>query len=579
MKRIIFICLLLVVTLPTWSSAAAIGPARIRLVDGDTRFRTPDSDEWLSATVNTPLDEGDAVWCPDGSRTEIQLQDGTIVRLDGGSQLDLIANEDGFTHLHLGSGRMYLRTAQNTRNDSLQIDADDTTVLPSARTRLRIDMLPDGQEDVAITKGSAYVEGNGSRTSVRAGEQITLEGGHNEILPLNPPDRWERWNVDRDRLQSRSARADSYLPDELHGYAAELDTHGTWVRVPEYGVVWRPTVIISDDWAPYRSGRWIWKGDDYVWLSFETWGWAPYHYGRWAVIGGFGWCWVPPVRGDVYWGPGYVGWYRTGSQVGWTPLAPGEIFYARRSYGRLSVNITNVNVNTSSIVYRNRNNRGGLTVLQQNDFLRGRSTTGQPARNSSVSVEVSVGSPRIPPLRETRMPIVKQAPPRVTPPRIEQRDTRELRNKFPRVIPQPAAQLRRTQPDPAVTTQPAAPSSRTPQLRDKQVTHPAALPPEHTTTPAKQPPQQLRDRQTTQPAALPPERATTPDKQPQLPAAQQREEPRQRSTPPQAGAAHRADQPRRVSVPREMKQRKVWKVTTPENGKEKDDRGKERKER
>ena len=65
-----------------------------------------------------------------GSRTEVQLGDGTTVRLDEGSQLDLIAVEDGFAHLHLASGRLYLRTSPNAGENSLQIDADDTTVLP-----------------------------------------------------------------------------------------------------------------------------------------------------------------------------------------------------------------------------------------------------------------------------------------------------------------------------------------------------------------------------------------------------------------------------------------------------------------
>jgi len=422
MKRVFFICLLILLALPAWSTAAVIGPARISYVDGEILFRSPDAEEWLPAVINTPLDEGDAVWCPEDSRVEIQLPDGSIVRLDGGSQLDLLANEDGFIHLHLASGHLYLRTSQTSRDNTLQIDADDTTILPAARTRLRIDMLPNSLEDVAITKGSAYVEGNGNRTRVRAGEQILLEDGHSEVLQLNPADDWELWNVDRDRGQSRAAPADSYLPEELRSHSAELDANGTWVSVPEYGRVWRPAVVVTDDWAPYRSGRWIWKGDDYVWLSFEAWGWVPYHFGRWAVVSGFGWCWVPPARGDVYWGPGYVGWYSTGSNVAWTPLAPGEVFYGHRNYGRHSVNITNVTINTNAVTYRNRTFRGGLTVVQHNDFLRGRTVVQQPPQN--VSISVSPGSPRIRPLRETRMPIVKQTPPRLAPPRIAQRDSR-----------------------------------------------------------------------------------------------------------------------------------------------------------
>ena len=191
MKRIILIILAAALTIPAMSMAGGISPARVLLVDGDVMFRSPDAEEWLPATVNTPLDEGDAVWIPDGSRTELQLADGTLLRLDGGSQLDLIAIEEGFTHLHLASGRMYLRTSQNAGENALQIDADDTTVLPDARTRLRIDMLPNNQEDVAIFTGTAYVEGNGSRTKVHAGDHLALEEGHSELLPLNSPDSWE----------------------------------------------------------------------------------------------------------------------------------------------------------------------------------------------------------------------------------------------------------------------------------------------------------------------------------------------------------------------------------------------------
>ena len=570
MKRIICMCLFVVFVLPTWSLAAAIGPARVSYVDGDVLFHSPDADEWLPATINTPLDEGDAVWCPDDSRVEIQLPDGTMVRLDGGSQLDLLANEDGFMHLHLASGHLYLKTAQTTGDNALQIDADDTTVLPSARSRLRIDMLPNSLEDVAITKGSAYVEGNGNRTRVRAGEQILLEEGHSETLPLNPADNWEIWNVDRDREQSRSARADSYLPDELRGNAAELNANGTWVSVPEYGTVWRPTVVVSADWAPYRDGRWIWRGDDYVWLSFEAWGWAPYHYGRWAVVSGFGWCWVPPVRGDVYWGPGYVGWYRTGSHVGWTPLAPGEVFYGRRNYGRHSVNITKVNINTSTVVYRNRTKPGGLTVLPQNDFLRGRPATALPSRKSSVFVSVSVGSPRIKPLRETRMPIVKQTPPRVAPPRIEHRDSRELRERFPRAAPVQAAEKRRQQAPPSVSV-PAAPSGRTPQVREKKTSFPVVAPAERTPDKDKLPsqtkPPRRDERQPAQPARpVQPAQPTVPVSQPQQPDRQQGNDRRQGDRPQQAvprpvtpvtqspppvsvSAPQRTEQPRRATTP------------------------------
>jgi len=542
MKRILWLCLAVVLLVPSYSRAGVIGPARVSLAAGDILFRTPDSGEWLPASINTPLEEGDALWCPEGSRAEIQLPDGSLVRLDEGAQLDLLANEDNFVHLHLASGRLYLKTSSTGTPNYLQIDADDTTVLPAARTRLRIDMLPNSQEDVSLFKGTAYVEGNGSRTRVRAGEHIALEEGHSELLPLNPPDSWEEWNMEQDRVRSRAATAESYLPDELRSYSAELDANGSWVTVPEYGRVWRPTVLITDDWAPYRSGRWGWHGNDYVWVSYESWGWAPYHFGRWAMINSIGWCWVPPARGDVFWGPGYVGWYRTGIHIGWTPLAPGEIFYGRGQYGRHSVNIATTSVSIRDVEYRNRLARGGLTVLPQDDFLRGRAVNSRSVVTSTVAV--SIGSPRLQPLRETRMPIVRQSIPKFAPPRTEHRDIGELRQRFPRLMPESGSRPQPRQPAPAASG-PASSGQTLPGRDIRPVSPPVPAQP--------------------QPAAAAPQR---------------REQPQRSGTPvvtPQTVAPQRGAIPRQEPVQRGQK--KVWRVTTPENGKERAPRANEPKER
>lgn len=519
--------MMILLVMPAAVMAGIVSPARVLLVEGDVMFRSPDSEEWLPAAVNTPLDESDSIWVPAESRTELQLADGSIVRLDSGSELDMISVEDGFTHIHLASGSLYLRTSPNAGKNALQIDADDTTVLPAARTRLRIDMLPNRQEDVSIFKGSAYVEGNGNRTKVRAGEHIALEEGHNELLPLNPPDSWEQWNSDRDLSQSRTITADSDLPDELRPFSGELAANGSWVRVPEYGMVWRPTVIQYNDWAPYRSGRWVWKGDDYVWVSYESWGWLPYHYGRWAVVGGFGWCWVPPARGDIYWGPGYVGWYHSGNYVGWTPLAPGETFYGYRPYGRHSVNVSTTPVNPATIRYRNRDVRGGLSILLQNDFLKGRTAFQRPANQSAISVAVSLGSPRIKSIRETRMPVIKQTPPRVSPPAIRQYN-RDMRARFPRVAP--------------------------------------------ATTPGSPSPARLNDEG----------RVRTPPPQPNPNFQGHRGETQTGQTEKHSapgGTVHQREVTGQRHTPKDVKQKRVWKVTTVEQGSDKSPKETEGRER
>jgi hypothetical protein len=543
-------------------------------------FMTPDADDWEPASINTPLDEGDALWCPEGTTAEIHLPDGGIVRLDGGSQLNLLVNEGSFMHLNLASGRLYLRTSRNSAENSLQIDADDTTVLPSSRTRLRLDMLSDGQEDVSIFKGSAYVEGNGSRTKVRAGEHIALEEGRSELLPLNSPDNWESWNLDRDRAQSNVAKAESNLPDELRSYSGELETNGSWVAVPEYGMVWRPTVVLSSDWAPYRSGRWIWRGSDYIWISSESWGWVPYHYGRWTVISNFGWCWVPPARGDVYWGPGYVGWYRTGSHVGWTPLAPGETYYGYGNHGRHSVNVSTITVNSSSveyIEYRNRHHRGGLTVLPQNDFLRGRVATVQPVLNSSVSVSVSLGSPRIRPSKEIRTSAGNHAPILQAAPRREHQNIRELRQRFPRVTPEPSLRQKSQQIAPVTSPRQRQQSPRVDSIpeKNKQAT-PVTIPQQKEQSqrvdapPVVQQQSNIRVEDKSRREAEPVSRQSS-QQATSVPAPQQREQSQRVDSPSAAQPQSNpplAEKSRQGSSERAQKLKKVWRVRAVENGKE-----------
>ena len=208
------------------------------------------------------------------------------------------------------------------------------------------------------------------------------EDGYAELSPAPPPDDWQRWNAQRDRIVLARGNSYGHLPEELRAYSSDFDAGGRWVNVPEYGYCWTPTVVVIADWAPYRHGRWVWRGGDYVWVGYEPWGWAPYHYGRWAFAANIGWLWVPPARGDVYWAPGYVGWVRTGDHVAWVPLAPRETYYGYGNHGRYSTNITNVNINQVRVtnVYRNVNVTNSITVVNQTTFLTGPSVLRRPER-------------------------------------------------------------------------------------------------------------------------------------------------------------------------------------------------------
>jgi len=432
-KYALIMLVILIVALPVTVLAGVEGFARISLVQGEVQVRDEDSGEWLPAGVNSPLEEGDSVWAPAGSRAEIQLRNGSYLRLEGRTILDLVDIESDQQRFHVVSGRLYVKTG--SRADDLQVDWGDASVLVERKTQLKVDLLANGDEEVAILRGAASVESAGERTRVRSGEAMTLHDYRGaDIAPLRPVDEWEQWNNKRDKQLAARKRGETYLPEELAIYEDELAGNGDWVAVEEYGYVWRPRVSVSIDWAPYRQGRWVWRGNDYIWITSESWGWAPYHYGRWAVVPGRGWCWVPPSRGDVFWGPGYVAWVSTGTHVGWVPLAPREIYYGRRNYGRYSV-VMNHDVravNVSNITYRNVAVNNAITVVQRDGFARG---TGrhEPAReNIFRHASNVVQRPEIRPAgREARMPTVKPVVTQQKGPAVQRPPVKELRDRYP----------------------------------------------------------------------------------------------------------------------------------------------------
>lgn len=407
MARILLFLLAIMIMLPSWAQAGEQGVARVRFIAGEAWFQTLDDNDWLPLTAQTPLDAGDAVWCPEScSKLEIEINDGSILRLDSDSGMTFIAVSDNFNRLEISNGRFYVNTLGKSEQSKLQLDADDTKIFPNTGTKLRVDLLANRIKEVSVFAGTANFEQSDRRIIVKAGELIKMDGIRNKLLALNPADDWDRWNRERDRsLLSDSSGSTQYLPEELKRYSGDFDQSGVWKDVPEYGMIWQPTIVAGVEWAPYRNGRWLWLRGDYVWVPYEKWGWVPYHYGRWVSVNGR-WFWVPPSRNDVYWGPGYVGWYRSGDTIAWTPLAPRETYYGRGYYGKNSVNIvagkTRIN---NRPVYQNARTLGGITVVRKNDFLKG-NTKHQPNKIGKTApvASISTGKNYLKPARENLKP-------------------------------------------------------------------------------------------------------------------------------------------------------------------------------
>jgi hypothetical protein len=425
MKILRAVIIATVLLLPAYALSADLGYMRISLIEGDVQMKTPEAGDWGFASTNIPLAEGDQVWIPQGGRAELQLNTGTYIRLDENTALQILSMDKDSSQFYLSQGNAYFYY-DAPRGSVIQVDTPDASTRAFDRAIFRIDMSDQYQyTDVAVYKGYVETENRVGKTEINAGQMVSLgQNTNGEVAPMGPSDDWETWNKTRnDRIFARRGESSSYLPAELSAYSYDFDNSGRWVQVPDYGYVWTPMVGIGASWSPYRDGRWIWRGGDYVWVAYEPWGWVPYHYGRWSFIVSIGWFWVPPIASEVYWSPGYVGWVRTANYVAWVPLAPGEIYYGRGYYGRNSVNITNININKLNItnVYKNVYVNNGVTVVNRNTFA----TASPRIVNVNQSVirqkiftrnNISIGTPAIKPTRASYFSSAKTIPPSKLPP-------------------------------------------------------------------------------------------------------------------------------------------------------------------
>ena len=479
MKTVKIILLVLAVfLLPAYAGAAPLGSVRISFLEGDVQMRTTETD-WVPAAVNTPLDEGDELWVPDGGRMEFQLNTGTAVRLDQNSALQILTLERTSSQFYLTEGHIYV-DHNAPRGNVIQFDTPVSSLRAYDRAVFRID-VPDQFTDVSVFRGAVDAEGRDGNTRVNAGRTLTLgEDREAELAPIGRSDDWQNWNTERDRRFASRGDSYRYLPEELRVYSSDLDDNGRWMQVPEYGYVWTPRSAPSD-WAPYRTGRWMWRGGDYVWVGSEPWGWTPYHYGRWAHAPRIGWFWVPPQRRQVYWGPGYVGWVRTRDHVAWVPLAPREVYYGYGNYGPNSVDIRKRNVreiNVTNITYKNVQVNNSVTVINNNTFVTGRRETVNVKQNLFLTEKVNVGRPDIKPEKASFAPVEKTiAPAKLPPQQVNRVAVKELKQERRLVKEQNQSVINKGAPvQPLVVKAVEQPKSPTEKLQERKQRGASAAP-------------------------------------------------------------------------------------------------------
>jgi hypothetical protein len=305
--------------------------ARIRYFEGGVTLQRENEEAGFvpELAVNSPLIPGDEVWTGADGRLEMQLADGSILRLDTDSQLTLLnladreATFDDTTLVALLQGSLYVRTEGfDARERRFQIDTPAGSIFLLSPGVFRVDVTAPGVTTLASYRGVAEIFSEEVSVIAHSGEHVSAAPGRgpSEARPFNTlrRDEFDLWAEARDDTIASAVSAEGVRPDvpePVRPYVSELSRYGDWQHDPTYGWIWIPDDVAST-WRPYYYGHWVFSPIGFVWVSSEPWGWAPYHYGRWHHASGYGWFWAP---GHLFSGA-YVRWAIGPSYYAWSPL-------------------------------------------------------------------------------------------------------------------------------------------------------------------------------------------------------------------------------------------------------------------
>ncbi|HZP98472.1 MAG TPA: DUF6600 domain-containing protein [Reyranella sp.] len=319
---------------------------RLAFIEGAVSFHDAQQSDWSPAVANTPLTTGDAVWTEPNARSEISIA-GTRVRMDGASELDMLAIDDTQTRMQLDQGRIDIKTfTYDTRQPYTITTPRGLITLEQQGDYYILAGSTQDPTELGVRSGAAQIQAaNGQVLAVRAGEIGVISGDDAspqlQTMHQAPPPMPSYW-AQRDREVSYDVP--QYLSADVTGYE-DMSYYGTWQADPEYGEVWIPRSVPAG-WAPYRTGHWAYIAPwGWTWVDDQPWGFAPYHYGRWAERGGR-WMWVAPLREDrpVY-APALVAFVggaglgvalgvQSAQPVGWFPLGPREAYVPPYTHDR-----------------------------------------------------------------------------------------------------------------------------------------------------------------------------------------------------------------------------------------------------
>lgn len=341
--------------------------ARISFIDGKASLLPGGESVWIKPILNRPFVVNDRLWADKDTKIELQFEN-FLMYLDENTSIKLLNLNETVTQIQLSQGTIVLKVAKLPRGHSYEISTPNLSFMLYKPGIYKIDVL-NNTTIVTVRDGRGEAFGLKSRQKVEKSSTCTF--GSTNLNPYNcgpavAISKFENWIQAHNTVQTSK-----YISEETIGYQ-DLEKHGQWITVEQYGRAWAPDV--DQNWAPYTQGRWTWITDwGWTWVDDAPWGFAPFHYGRWAYVE-TRWLWVPgPIDVAPYYAPALVVFlnptntYRE-NVVGWFPLGPGEVyippFRTTENYF-ININITNTVVNQTYITNIYNNPHTNITYINE----------------------------------------------------------------------------------------------------------------------------------------------------------------------------------------------------------------------
>jgi hypothetical protein len=550
-------------------------PPRLSLIDGQVSFWRPGATDWTTASLNTPLAPGDALYVGENGNLELQIGSQAYVRAGENTQFSLVNRERRYLQFRIADGQASIDLRTLPAGLIVEVDTPNAAFTINSAGYFRLNVDQDTTLFITRRGGRATVIPIGGQAfSVVPAAELIVAGTDAptvETYAAPEPDAWDEWNYARtDHLADSPSRR--YLPPEVYS-ADTLDRHGDWRAVPEYGAVWVPSGL-APNWTPYSTGHWIWDSFyGWTWIDDAPWGWAPFHYGRWVYLNGF-WAWTPgtTVARPAY-APALVAFFNAhdGASIGivagvpvlsWVALSWGEPvipWWGRHGFkgkpwwagwgGPRVVNNVVIHrdavVKASSITFRNTQVAKGMVAVRHDRFGHGRERPMAFSASERQRFTPVVGDL---PVKPTAASLTIGTATSVSPPReVLSRPAVPLRAPPARSGTQPTGPERATPAPPPRfedVRRPAAPSVMQPrETREQRV-----APSRRVEVAPSAPPAIERERERNVPNRMEPPRAVETPRAREAPRAM--EPPRAVETPRAREAPRAMEPPRAVETPR-----------------------------